>query len=144
MQAWADATSDQFEASPEPPAHPPPPPPLGVAGDAAASIAAVYTAFEFQGAFHEGVRDIEIHAHLDLRKLPIPPNPLVPVPGSQEAFQIGYLGSPIRSIRVRIWLLSHPINLVPSCSSHEASTTHSKPTRSQPSMLRVSCDSHDT
>ena len=101
-QAWADATPDQFKISPDLPANPPPPPPLGVAGDAAASIAAVYTAAEFQDAFHEGVRDIEIHAHLDLRTLPVPRNPLVEVPFGTSEYKIGYVGTPVRSIRVRI------------------------------------------
>ena len=107
-QAWADATPDQFQTSPDLPPHPPPPPPLGVPGDSAASIAAVYTAFEFQDAFHEGVRDIEIHAHLDLRNLPIPRDPLVEVPFSQGRYQIGFAGTPIRSIRVRICTLYQP------------------------------------
>lgn len=34
---------------------------------APASIAAVYTARDFQDAVHAGMRDIEIHVHLDLR-----------------------------------------------------------------------------
>ena len=101
-QAWADATPDQFQTSPDLPEHPPPPPPLGAAGDAAASIAAVYTAADFQDAFHEGVRDIEIHAHLDLRTLPVPRNPLVEVPFGIPEFKIGFVGNPIRSIRVRV------------------------------------------
>ena len=113
-QAWADATPDQFKASPDLQAYPPPSPPLGVAGDAPASIAAVYTALDFQDAFHEGVRDIEIHAHLDLRNLPVPRDPLVTVPFGRGGYKIGYLGNPIRSIRVRIWLLSHHSNPTPS------------------------------
>ena len=114
VQAWADTTPDQVQALPDLPAHPPPPPPLGVAGDAAASTAAVYTAFEFQDAFHEGVRDIEIHAHLDLRTLPTPQDPRLTSPFGQGAYQIGYLRSSIRSIRVRARQLGHPNSPMPS------------------------------
>ena len=125
-QAWADATPDQFQTSPDLPPHPPPSPPLGVAGDAAASIAAVYTAFEFQDAFHEGVRDIEIHDHLDLRNLPAPRSPLVKVPFDRGGYQIGFVGTPIRSIRVQIWTLSQPSYPTPSNSSDSASNGPSK------------------
>ena len=113
FQAWADATSDQFHSPPDLQPYPPPPPPLGVAGDAPASIAAVYTAVEFQRAFHEGVRDIEIYAHLDLRTLDLL---------SQHGYQIGYAGPLIRSIRVRIWLLSNPNNPISSWSSYATSS----------------------
>lgn len=72
-------------------------PPLGVAGDAPASIAAVYTAQEFQDAFHAGIRDIEVHAHLDLRDLPVP---VTTVTESSVGFVIGNAGPSSRSIRV--------------------------------------------
>ena len=117
-QAWADAKPEQFQPSPDLPAHPPPPPPLGVAGDAAASIAAVYTAFEFQDAFREGVRDIEIHAHLDIRNIPVARDPLVEGPLGQAVYQIGIVGTSVRSIRVRVWLLSRPRKPRPSRSSN--------------------------
>lgn len=92
VQAIAAATPAQIEESPESPDLPiPAPPALGVAGGAPPSIAAVYTPFEFQDAVDEGVRDIEIHSHLDVRNLPIP------VGGFH---QIGQLGTSTRSIRV--------------------------------------------
>lgn len=80
----------------------PPPPPLGVAGDAPPSVAAVYTAFEFQDAFHEGVRDIEIRNHMDLRNLAFPTDPIVNPDGGVYSQQLGIPGMTTRSIRVRI------------------------------------------
>eukprot|EP00892_Ulva_mutabilis_P007594 jgi/Ulvmu1/5206/UM216_0001.1 len=98
QKAIAQASPLQIRTAPDPLPDPPSPITLGVAGDAAPSVAAVYTAFEFQDAFHEGVRDIEIHDHLDLRLLPKPRDPIVPV-GSVYPYQIGTPGNSTRSIR---------------------------------------------
>eukprot|EP00892_Ulva_mutabilis_P005912 jgi/Ulvmu1/3693/UM017_0110.1 len=99
QESIAAATSAQTQTAPEPPPNPPAAPALGVAGDAAPSVAAVYTAFQFQDAFHEGVRDIEIRDHLDLRNLPKPRDPIVELPFGFTTYQIGYVGTPTRSIR---------------------------------------------
>ena len=97
IQTLAAATPGQFQfASEAPPS--PNIPQLGVAGDAPASIAAVYTALEFQVAFHAGIRDIEIHAHLDLRDLS---EPATPVTDKLDDYSIGNAGPSTRSIRVR-------------------------------------------
>lgn len=99
VQAIAAATPAQIRDAPTPPPNPPVPASLGVDGDAPASIAAVYTASQFQDAFHAGVRDIEIRAHLDLRNLPIPGRPIIS-PQSNQSYLFGYTGPTTRSIRV--------------------------------------------
>eukprot|EP00892_Ulva_mutabilis_P005913 jgi/Ulvmu1/3694/UM017_0111.1 len=99
QQSIAAASPAQIQTAPDPPPNPPAPPALGVAGDAPPSVAAVYTAFEFQDAFHEGVRDIEIRNHLDLRLLPTPRDPIIKL--GRSTFQIGVVGTPTRSIRGR-------------------------------------------
>eukprot|EP00892_Ulva_mutabilis_P005772 jgi/Ulvmu1/3567/UM167_0001.1 len=99
QQAITEATPAQTQTAPDPPPNPLAAPALGVAGDAAPSVAAVYTAFELQDAFHEGVRDIEIYEHLDLRNLARPWDPIVRLGSSLYPYQIGYAGTPTRSIR---------------------------------------------
>lgn len=108
VQAWADAIPDQFHTTPDLP--PPPPQPNSVAEDNTASIGAVYTASDFESALHNGVRDIEIHTHLDLRTV---------YPFDEWVYRNG---TRIRSVRVRIWLLSHPTNLIFSWNLHRAAT----------------------
>ena len=67
-------------------------------GDATPEIATVYTAEQLQRAFHAGVRDIEIRAHLDLRGLPLWDDPIsTKFSGS---YQFGVVGRSTRSIRV--------------------------------------------
>lgn len=60
----ANASSYLPRILPPPLVQPPPP----VNGTDPPQIAAVYTARDFQWAFHEGIRDIELHAHMDLRQ----------------------------------------------------------------------------
>lgn len=63
----------------------------------------MYTAKQFQDAFHEGVRDIEIRAHLDLRNLSSATAPVVPVSSAYKGpYPIGVAGPSTRSIRVRV------------------------------------------
>ena len=73
-------------------------------------MAAVYTAEELQRAFHMGIRDIEIRAHLDLRNLAAETaDPIVEVISVyQGPYAIGVVGTSTRSIRV---CLSGPLLL---------------------------------
>ena len=108
VQAIAAATPAQIRAAPDPPLNPAPTPPLGVAGGAPPSVAAVYSAKQFQDAFHEGVRDIEIRAHLDLRNLSFATVPIVAVSNAFKGpYPFGVVGPSTRSIRVRVpWCCS--------------------------------------
>ena len=58
----------------------------------------MYTAEQFQQAFHLGVRDIEIRSHLDLRALPLETNPITGLDAGE--LSIGWVGRTTRSIRV--------------------------------------------
>ena len=69
------------------------------------------TATELQQAIVGGAVDIEVHAHLDFRGLPLPENPILqgtsgPKRAPEEAFL--YAGLPLRSIRVRCCLTMLP------------------------------------
>ena len=99
IQTLAAATPGkaQFTDVASAPAHPIMPPTLGVAGDASASIAAVYTASEFQSAINTGVRDIEIHAHLDLQDIFSLPTTVV---DNYDVNFIGIAAPSTRSVRV--------------------------------------------
>lgn len=95
VQIVVEATPGQLQLASAAP--PPITPALGVSGDAPAAIAAVYSAEEFQDAFHAGIRDIEIHAHIDLRDLE---EPSTPITDSHVFYFIGTAGPSTRSIRV--------------------------------------------
>lgn len=101
MQALTAATPAQIQPAPTTFTDPLPLAPLGVDGLASPSIAAVYAAQEFQDAFHAGVRDIEIYAHMDLRNLSVPTSSIITsIEGSESMFKIGDASPTTRSIRV--------------------------------------------
>lgn len=73
----------------------PPPPPVN--GSAPPQIAAVYTAEDFQRAFHDGVQDIELRVHLDTRQLGRMRSPRT---GGGALLSFGAVRDSTRSIRV--------------------------------------------
>ena len=99
-QVLAAATSGQISFASNPLPGSLPLQSLGVAGSASPLVAAVYTAQEFQEAFTEGIRDIEIHAHLDLQNLPIPIAQWITGVEGEFTFQVGFVSPTTRSIRV--------------------------------------------
>lgn len=108
VQEIAAATPAEVSSAPDPPPNPPVPPPLGVAGNAPPRVAAVYNALDFQRAFHQGVRDIEIRDHVDLRYVPIinPAGRIVDVGNTdwRRLLRIGVPGPSTRSVRVcAVW-----------------------------------------
>ena len=69
-----------------------------------AAVTAVKTAQELQEAVLGGAVDIEIHAHLDFRTLPLPRNPILRGLHTQKRpvnTASLYAAAPLRSIRVR-------------------------------------------
>ena len=96
--AEADGGSYSNEWLPAAMAAPPAPP---VNGSLPADIAVVYTAEDFQRAFHEGVRDIELRAHIDTRQLGRIRSVLVTVGNARVTKRFGAVPSTTRSIRVR-------------------------------------------
>eukprot|EP00892_Ulva_mutabilis_P005988 jgi/Ulvmu1/3761/UM175_0009.1 len=98
-QVLAAATPQQISTAKDPPPHPPPPPAATVPGDASPEVVAVYTAEALQEAFHAGVRDIEIHDHLDLRDLPTEEPRISVSVSAPEHFQLGHTKPTTRSIR---------------------------------------------
>lgn len=80
---------------------PPPPPSVTVAP---ANVRAVSSAAELLQAVQDGVLDIEVTAHLDLRELSVARNPYLMPNGPRERFftHTMYVDSMTRSIRVRI------------------------------------------
>lgn len=98
VQTVRQAGAGQQRVASDPPPNPPSTPLPPTAGDAPPEVAAVYTAEQLQQAVQEQVRDIEIHAHLDLRNLSMLPSPTPAI--FEGDYQLGYMGS-TRSIRVR-------------------------------------------
>lgn len=99
-QSLADADASSYTPPQEQlpsalPALPPPP----VDGAAPAQIAAVYTAADFQRAFHAGVRDIELRAHMDMRPLSDVASTVL---GVTRNDRLGGVKPTTRSIRVRL------------------------------------------
>ena len=65
------------------------------------SVVVVYTAEEFKDAFHAGLRDIEIRAHLDLRGLNLTADPIAVLSEAYRGpYAIGFVSPSTRSIRV--------------------------------------------
>jgi hypothetical protein len=107
-------TNDSVPANPgqaTPPPLPPPPPPPAEPSIVAlpADIRTVSTAAELQQAVKDGVRDIEVVDHLDLRALQLVNNPFNLRPDGADnikATHTTYAADNLRSIRVRLYLQS--------------------------------------
>ena len=125
--AEADGGSYSNESLPAAVATPPAPP---VNGSAPAEIAVVYTAEEFQRAFHEGVRDIELRAHIDTRQLVKVKSVLVTDRNERVTKRFGAVPSTTRSIRVH----SSPI-----CMRHTSVQTPHTGTRMAPKPPGAHC-----
>ena len=115
-QAIADAALGQSQFARDPPLSSFLQRSVGISGSAPPLIAAVYTAQEFQDAFHEGIRDIEIHANLDLRNLSIPiADVITSFEGGEYQYRIGYVSPTTRSIRV-CFLSASGTRALPCCT----------------------------
>ena len=89
----------------------------------AADVTAVFTGEELQAASADAAQDIEIRAHLDMRRLTRTPNPVLEADPVFELetdqgttrLALLYAQPPMRSMRVRTPLLQYPTECKCSC-----------------------------